>query len=60
MKKEKVSKIDLIKNLTEEREKLRLLRFKAAGSKGKDVKESKNTRKEIARILTSLNTKEDK
>ena len=43
---------DLEKMLIEKRKELRDFRFGAAGSKTRDVKTGKNTRKEIARILT--------
>ncbi|MDO8594624.1 MAG: 50S ribosomal protein L29 [bacterium] len=36
------------------REKLQAFRFAAAGSKAKNVKEGRNLRKEIARMLTEL------
>jgi ribosomal protein L29 len=41
--------------LLEKRESLRKFRFDIAGSKVKNVKEGKNLRKEIARILTEIN-----
>lgn len=40
--------------LAEKRELLRKFRFGAAGSKNRNVKEGKNTRKEIARVLTEI------
>ena len=46
---------DLAKALYEKREALRNFRFGAAGSKTRNTKEGKNTRKEIARIMTELN-----
>ena len=49
---------DLIKTLNEKREVLRKFRFGISGSKTRDVKEGKNTRKEVARILTELNSRE--
>ncbi len=54
--KEKNSK-DLIKALNEKREILRKFRFGISGSKTRDVKEGKNTRKEVAQILTELNSR---
>jgi ribosomal protein L29 len=59
MKKEKLKKneADLMKEFGEKRLKLRDIRFGVAGSKNKNVKEEKNIKKEIARILTSLNQK---
>ena len=61
MKKEiktKKSDADLIKEFSEKRLQLREIRFGASGSKNKNVKEQKNIKKEIARILTAL--KEEK
>lgn len=57
-KKESKKKSD--KDLTEKsllslREKLRELRFKVEGSKSKNVKEVREIKKDIARILTALN-----
>ena len=49
---------DLSRMLTEKREALRTFRFGSSGSKTKNVKEGKATRKDIARILTVLNKKE--
>lgn len=48
---------DLQKLLAEKREALRLFRFGISGSKLKNVKEGKGLRKEIARILTELNSR---
>jgi ribosomal protein L29 len=47
---------DLTKLLTEKREALRVFRFGTSGSKTKNVKEGRELRKDIARILTVLNT----
>ena len=52
-----MKKKDLRKKLTALEEKMRAIRFKAEGSKSKNVKESANLRKEIARILTEINRK---
>ncbi len=38
-------------------EKMRVLRFKAEGSKSKNVKESVTLRKQVARVLTEINKK---
>lgn len=46
--------------LTEKRETLRKFRFGTAGSKSRNVKEGKNTRKEIARILTEIRKRNGK
>jgi ribosomal protein L29 len=45
---------DLKKLIAEKREALRHARFGSAGSKTKNVKFSRTTRKEIARIMTEL------
>ncbi len=46
---------ELTKDLGMHREELRGLRFNVAGSKVRNVKQSKTLRKEIARILTEIN-----
>ncbi len=43
--------------LTEKREALRVFRFGGAGSKTKNVKEGRSIRRDIARILTLINSK---
>ncbi|MEK9201789.1 MAG: 50S ribosomal protein L29 [Patescibacteria group bacterium] len=48
---------DLIKLLSEKRTALRNFRFGVAGSKIRNVKEGVAIEKEIARILTALQTK---
>lgn len=53
----KKSKADLIKELEEKTLALRGLRFGASGTKAKNVKEYANTRKDIAKIKTILNSK---
>jgi len=50
------SKQDLVKVLGEKRETLRKLRFGASGSKSRNVKEPKLVKKDIARIMTELNS----
>jgi ribosomal protein L29 len=50
-----MSDADLVKELTEKRETLRGMRFNVAGSKVKNVREQRATKKEVARILTELN-----
>ena len=45
---------DLRKLLSEKRDALRSFRFNIAGSKKKNVKEGRDTRKDIARILTEV------
>mgnify|MGYP001618318499 CR=1 FL=1 len=47
---------DLAKALYEQRELLRAFRFGAAGSKSRNVKEGVKAKKEIARIMTELNS----
>lgn len=44
----------LHKFVAETREKLRTMRFSIAGSTSRNVKETKNLRKEVARALTEL------
>ncbi len=48
---------DLHKNLDEKRKSLRGFRFGVAGSKVKNVKEARNLKKEIARVLTELKSR---
>ncbi len=50
---------DLQKELTQKREALREFRFGVSGSKIKNTKEGKNIKKEIARVLTELNTRKN-
>ena len=52
-----IKKDELIKKLASLREEVRVIRFKSEGSKSKNVKESLNIKKQIARILTELNRK---
>ncbi len=47
---------ELKKELVLLRENLRVIHFKAEGSKSKNVKESAALKKQIARILTEINT----
>jgi ribosomal protein L29 len=49
------NKTDLQKLLGEKKEALHAFRFGIAGSKLKNMKEGKNLRKDIARIMTRLN-----
>jgi ribosomal protein L29 len=49
------NEIDLIKDLTDKREALRVKRFGIAHSKSRNVKETKGLKKDVARILTELN-----
>ena len=48
---------ELRKKLIDLEERIRILKFKAEGSKSKNVKESLTLRKEVARILTKINQK---
>jgi len=48
---------ELIKKLEEDREKLRQLKFDLSAGKVKNVREIRKIKKDIARILTSLNNK---
>lgn len=48
---------DLEKAVLEKREHLRLARFGVAGSKVKNVRDQRNTKKDIARILTELHAR---
>lgn len=53
----KQTKGELEKLLAEKRKTLRDSRFGATGGKNNNVKASRELRKEIARVLTSLSTK---
>jgi len=54
-------KIDELKKmLADLRESIRVLHFKAEGSKSKNVKESATLRKQIARVLTEINHAKDR
>jgi len=46
---------ELQKKLTLLQEEVRVIRFKAEGSKSKNVKELSGLKKQIARILTEIN-----
>jgi ribosomal protein L29 len=48
---------DLKKLLIEKRKALQAFRFNASGSKSRNVKEGRNLRLDVARILTELNRK---
>ena len=52
-----VNKEELKKKLLGFREDLRTLRFKAEGSKSKNVKEALHLRRQVARVLTAINSK---
>jgi len=48
------SDADLVALVREKREALRQVRFATSGSKGRDVKKLRESKKEIARALTEL------
>ena len=50
-----MDKSELQKRLILLREEIRVVKFKAEGSKSKNVKENKFRKKQIAQILTELN-----
>jgi len=51
----KQSDSDLAQSYKEKRESLRGMRFNVAGSKNKNTKEQRETKRDIARILTEVN-----
>ncbi len=51
------TELDLTKLAGEKRKALQAFRFGSAGSKTKNVKEGLNLRKDIARIMTELNSR---
>lgn len=55
-----MKKDELKKNLFELEEKMRVLRFKAEGAKSKNVKEHLTLKRQIARVLTEINRKNEK
>lgn len=54
---EKISRPELIKQLSAMREKLRDMKFRIHSKEVKNLHELKNMRKDIARILTIINKK---
>ena len=54
-----MKKDELAKKLALLRENARAIRFKAEGSKSKNVKELSTFKKDIARILTEINNKKN-
>ncbi len=48
---------DLIKDIVTKRVAVRTFRFGSSGSKTRNVKEAKNLKKEVARMLTELNSR---
>ncbi|MEX0931545.1 MAG: 50S ribosomal protein L29 [Candidatus Paceibacterota bacterium] len=55
---QKTSEKDLLKNLADLREKVRVLRFGKAGSGSRNVREGRNIRKQIARVATELSARQ--
>ena len=53
----KYSVEDLHKEIADKREALRAFRFGEAGSRTRNVKEGRNYRKEVARMLTELSSR---
>lgn len=51
------SKIELKKLLYEKKEALMRFRFKLSSGKAKNIKEGRNLKKDIAKIMTELNKK---
>ncbi|MFA5838665.1 MAG: 50S ribosomal protein L29 [Candidatus Paceibacterota bacterium] len=51
------TEIELKKMLSENRGALRSFRFSGSGGKTRDVKEGRNLRKNIARVLTEINSR---
>jgi ribosomal protein L29 len=49
---------ELTKQLADKREALRAFRFGEAGTRARNVREGRNIRREIARILTELRSRE--
>jgi len=56
----KKTKAELETTLSDKRESLRKFRFGISGSKVKNTKEGRNLRKEIAKILTVINSEKTK
>ncbi len=56
----KYSVSDLVKEIGEKREALRVFRFGEAGSRSRNVREGRNLRKDIARLLTELSARQPK
>jgi ribosomal protein L29 len=51
---------ELTKELARLQEEVRVIRFKAEGSKSKNVKEGMGLKKHIARVLTEINKNKDR
>jgi ribosomal protein L29 len=48
---------ELTKEIADKREALRAIRFGAAGSRSRNVREERELRKDVARLLTELNSR---
>ena len=48
---------ELQKEITDKREALRVIRFGAEGSRSRNVRETRTMRREIARLLTEVNSR---
>ncbi len=55
----KYSVADLQKEIAEKRESLRTFRFGEAGSRSRNVREGRTLKKDIARLLTELNSRKE-
>lgn len=53
----KMKESELKSKLLSLKEEIRILHFKAQGSKSKNVKETATLRKQVARVLTEINKK---
>jgi ribosomal protein L29 len=51
---------ELLRMVAEKREAMRVFRFGGAGSRVRNVREGRNVRKEIAQILTEVQTRKSK
>ena len=51
------SDAELIKEIAEKREALRAIRFGSAGSRSRNVREGRELRHTVARLLTELNSR---
>lgn len=52
----KLDKTELLKLLNEKKEEIRQIAFGVAGSKAKNVKQTLHLKKDVARILTQINS----
>ncbi|MDO8522090.1 MAG: 50S ribosomal protein L29 [bacterium] len=50
---------ELLRTVAEKREALRVFRFGGAGSRVRDVREGRNVRREIAQILTEVQSRKN-